>query len=345
MPSQINDAFAVDIRDVLERVLREFEMLKDYDADIQYTKATISAEEDIREFWHKFFVPIKQQENITVWPNYTEYAHAEGEQIIGPIAFPNGNNLSPFPEALDSTLSRISTRYREPELLNMSLRELGKRTTPDEVDDDEEPVILTYGTLAGRNVIEGELALRKAIKTAVQLLLLRYYCRHRLPDSDTFLAWLPHFARCRDKFKTPEPFYNPGEDAVYWYEFLLRLSLEHGSLICGEKPVVLGIAGLSYMPVIQELKTDVLEASILALKCLLRKAARQGLSPENAENDLTDTERNLLDALASNTLKGPELLKQGGYDNSSHYRTILSNLVKRGVLERTGQGYRRAQTL
>ncbi|MBN1796818.1 MAG: hypothetical protein JW804_09110 [Sedimentisphaerales bacterium] len=54
---------------------------------------------------------------------------------------------------------------------------------------------------------------------------------------------------------------------------------------------------------------------------------------------LTDTESYILEALGKDTLKGPVLLKKAGYDNSSHYRNILSNLVKRKILERNGKGY------
>ena len=55
--------------------------------------------------------------------------------------------------------------------------------------------------------------------------------------------------------------------------------------------------------------------------------------------ELTDTESFILEALGSDTLRGPELLKKAGYDNSSHYRTILSNLVKRKILGRNSKGY------
>ena len=57
--------------------------------------------------------------------------------------------------------------------------------------------------------------------------------------------------------------------------------------------------------------------------------------------ELTDTEQNLLEALGGKTLRGPELLGEAGYNNSSHYRTILSNLCKRGILRKHPKGYRR----
>jgi hypothetical protein len=56
-------------------------------------------------------------------------------------------------------------------------------------------------------------------------------------------------------------------------------------------------------------------------------------------SELTDTESIIIEALGPNVLRGPELLKEAGYDNSSHYRSILSNLVKRNVIGRNSGGY------
>jgi hypothetical protein len=57
--------------------------------------------------------------------------------------------------------------------------------------------------------------------------------------------------------------------------------------------------------------------------------------------ELTDTEEYILEALGGDTLRGAELLKRAGYDNSSHYRQILSNLRKRGIICRDIKGYSR----
>jgi hypothetical protein len=57
------------------------------------------------------------------------------------------------------------------------------------------------------------------------------------------------------------------------------------------------------------------------------------------EPELTDTEGIILEALGTCVLKGAELLKLGGYDYSSHYRQILSNLTKRQILGRSIRGY------
>jgi hypothetical protein len=54
---------------------------------------------------------------------------------------------------------------------------------------------------------------------------------------------------------------------------------------------------------------------------------------------LTDTESCILESLGQDSLNGRELLKKTGYDNSSHYRQILSNLVKRNVLGKNVKGY------
>lgn len=69
--------------------------------------------------------------------------------------------------------------------------------------------------------------------------------------------------------------------------------------------------------------------------------AQAGLEKKEAE--LTDTESNILEALADNVMTGPKLLKKAGYDYSSHYRGILSNLCKRNIIEKTGRGYKRVK--
>jgi len=65
---------------------------------------------------------------------------------------------------------------------------------------------------------------------------------------------------------------------------------------------------------------------------------------EGFKHDLTDTEDIILEALGKEILIGVKLLKKAGYDaSSSHYRGILSNLVKRGILnKKPGGGYFKA---
>ncbi len=96
--------------------------------------------------------------------------------------------------------------------------------------------------------------------------------------------------------------------------------------------------------------TDVFYESIRLCKELLDSEregnARATITGQNgskagdiSEVKLTDTESNILEALDKETLSGPKLLKKAGYDNSSHYRQILSNLIKRKILGRNSNGY------
>ena len=71
----------------------------------------------------------------------------------------------------------------------------------------------------------------------------------------------------------------------------------------------------------------------------------EGAKPKIGDDELTDTESNIVEALGDAVLTGPELLKKAGYDYSSHYRTILSNLVKRRILRKTGHGYQLSQEI
>jgi hypothetical protein len=53
----------------------------------------------------------------------------------------------------------------------------------------------------------------------------------------------------------------------------------------------------------------------------------------------TDTERNIVEALAAQTLKGEDIAKKAGYPYDSHFRTVIANLKKRGILCNEGEGY------
>ncbi|MHC4498367.1 MAG: hypothetical protein ACYS21_04540 [Planctomycetota bacterium] len=70
-----------------------------------------------------------------------------------------------------------------------------------------------------------------------------------------------------------------------------------------------------------------------------RKATEYAGESSEKRPQLTDTESNIVEALGTDTLHAPELLKIAGYDNSSHYRSILSNLVKREILGKNDKGY------
>jgi len=160
------------------------------------------------------------------------------------------------------------------------------------------------------------------------------------PDSDTTATYtnMPHWD-C----------YDPGEAG----------SIEHYAGICEEK-----ILELSQLPefrnhkdtlanLVRLLRNDqakwvpsrikweyikTIDDCIKNLKLLGIEIGQQDPTPaqesnhENKEAKLTDTEQNILEVLGNNTLKGEELLGEVGYDYSSHYKTILSNLVKRGIL-------------
>lgn len=125
--------------------------------------------------------------------------------------------------------------------------------------EDTEPSHIVYGSLVGTNVTEGQFALLSQIKTAVELLRLRYYEPDDMPDSDVFFD---NFSKLKKE---------PG-DVTLWYEFLLKLSHENECNIryelikdvpFKELPCTIGLEGL---------KTDVLKASKLALEYLLEKA-------------------------------------------------------------------------
>ena len=62
------------------------------------------------------------------------------------------------------------------------------------------------------------------------------------------------------------------------------------------------------------------------------------LGMEVTSNNLGDA---ILKALGNAHMTGPKLLEKAGYDYSSHYRGILSNLVKRGLLGNDHTGYYR----
>ena len=157
-----------------------------------------------------------------------------------------------------------------------------KKLIEEQREEDQEGEFLlnvACGTLSGRNVIEGESILKNPIRKAIRLLLLRCYYREDIPDSDAFLTNFPYFAAQLETTKIPIS-YEEDEDIVLWYEFLLKLSLEHGSLIEGDKPREWQIYNVPYQPIVQELKTDVLKASILALEYLLDKAKFRSEQPK-----------------------------------------------------------------
>lgn len=55
---------------------------------------------------------------------------------------------------------------------------------------------------------------------------------------------------------------------------------------------------------------------------------------------LTQAETNILEAIGTGILTGPQLVSRAGY-KYDHLRKLLPSLVRRGLLEKTGKGYRR----
>ena len=135
-----------------------------------------------------------------------------------------------------------------------------------EREEDTEPSHIVYGALKGTNVTEGWRAIDDTIKKTVKQLLLRRYEPESMPDSDTFLDNFSKFAYVK------VPIQQQAGEVYLWYEFLLKLSQEQGAFIDGDLCLSeLFMSELPCVPKIQGLKTDVLQASLLALKYLHKK--------------------------------------------------------------------------
>lgn len=64
----------------------------------------------------------------------------------------------------------------------------------------------------------------------------------------------------------------------------------------------------------------------------------------HAEDRLTDREQDILDALGDEKMTGEELAKASGYEYDGHFKSLLSSLVKRGLLLNDHPGYRRRKS-
>ncbi|MDD5326599.1 MAG: hypothetical protein PHY02_02150 [Phycisphaerae bacterium] len=63
-------------------------------------------------------------------------------------------------------------------------------------------------------------------------------------------------------------------------------------------------------------------------------------NPANAkQNDLTDTESNIVEALNKNEMTGEKLAAKAGYPYNSNFKSTLSSLRKRGILGNKAPGY------
>jgi hypothetical protein len=132
--------------------------------------------------------------------------------------------------------------------------------------EDAEPSHIVYGALVGTNVTEGWRAIEGTIIKTVKQLLLRRYEPEDMPNSDTFLDNFSKFA------DTKVPIQQQVGEVYLWYEFLLKLSQEQGAFIESDRGLSeFCMKELPCITKIQELKTDVLTASLKALRYLHKK--------------------------------------------------------------------------
>lgn len=71
---------------------------------------------------------------------------------------------------------------------------------------------------------------------------------------------------------------------------------------------------------------------------------RKAVQPQQRQTDdtkLTETERNILEALGEGKLTGESLAQKAGYPCNSNFKNSLSSLVKRGLLVNDRPGYRK----
>lgn len=75
-----------------------------------------------------------------------------------------------------------------------------------------------------------------------------------------------------------------------------------------------------------------------------RRKASQPQWDKTADTKLTETERNILEALGEGKLKGEQLAKKAGYPCNSNFKNTLSSLVKRGLLMNDRPGYQKPKS-
>lgn len=81
-------------------------------------------------------------------------------------------------------------------------------------------------------------------------------------------------------------------------------------------------------------------ADILKRLQAIEAALDQRIAGKRSDpKDLTDTEEFILEALGTKTMKAASIAKVAKLKHNSHMKTTLSNLVKRGVLEKGPNGY------
>lgn len=99
------------------------------------------------------------------------------------------------------------------------------------------------------------------------------------------------------------------------------------------------LRGLDDIFTIDEIKTmnDGGNCGFYANKNFIADLAKvEGKQPAETEQDgrpsLSDTERNILEALGTQTMTGEVLAKKAGYPYNSNFKSTLSSLRKRGIL-------------
>jgi hypothetical protein len=79
--------------------------------------------------------------------------------------------------------------------------------------------------------------------------------------------------------------------------------------------------------------------SVTAQPVTAQSVTADSVTPVSACARLTDTERNILEALGADRLTGEQLAKRAGYPFNSNFKGTLSSLRKRGVLGNAAPGY------
>jgi hypothetical protein len=92
--------------------------------------------------------------------------------------------------------------------------------------------------------------------------------------------------------------------------------------------------GASQAPVDPEIERKVRELSQLV------DLLNAGVA-HKPDEELNDTEKNILEAIGDGTLKGEDIAPIAGYEFDSHFKAMLARLVKRGVLGNNRPGYYR----
>lgn len=89
------------------------------------------------------------------------------------------------------------------------------------------------------------------------------------------------------------------------------------------------------------LSKDIRSCTASAVDAMLSLEEQNSNTLDSEINNLSECEEHILEALADKTLVGREIAKLAGYSYESHFRGVLSNMKKRGLLSNSGRGYKR----